>query len=143
MCGDCGGYRGLLPVHIGGIDKIGGHQKPNADIKEPKQFLVSVKTATETSDAIFTIGVTRTEAAMPYQGVFRPKVKYPLAQSFLTEKQVEKIESVSVPKIMAKCGYNRSTGLPIRGGPKVLGGAGFYSLLNTIGASRVQHFLKN
>ena len=102
-----------------------------------------VKTATETSDAIFTAGVTRPEAAMLYQGVFRPKVEYPLAQSYLTDKQVKKIESVSVPKIMAKCGYNRTTALPIRGGPKKLGGAGFYSFLNTIGASRVQHFLKN
>ena len=55
---------------------------------------------------------------MLYQGVFQPKVEYPLAQSFLIEKQMKKIESVSVPKIMAKCGYNRTTALPIRGGPK-------------------------
>ena len=66
-----------------------------------------------------------------------------MAQSFLTEKKVKKIESVSVPKIMAKCGYNRTTALQIRGGPKELGGAGFYLFLNTIGASRVQHFWKN
>ena len=31
---------------------------------------------------------------------------------------------VSAPKIMAKCGYNRTTALPIRGGPKALGGVG-------------------
>ena len=61
----------------------------------------------------------------------------------MTDKQVKKIEIVSVPKIMAKCGYNRNIVLPIREGPKELGGAGFYSFLNTIGASRVQHFLKN
>ena len=84
--------------------------------------------------------MTRPEAAMLYQGVFQPKVEYPLGQTFLTDKQVKKIESVSVPKIMAKCGYNRNTALPIRGGPKELGGAEFYSFLNTIGASRVQHF---
>ena len=56
---------------------------------------------------------------------------------------MKKIESVSLPKIMAKCGYNRSTARPIRGGPKEIGGAGFYAFLNTIGASRVQHFIKN
>ena len=33
--------------------------------------------------------------------------------------------------------------MPIRGGPKELGGAGFYSFKNTIGASGVQHFIKN
>ena len=53
------------------------------------------------------------------------------------------MELVSLPKILAKCGYNRATALPIRGGPKELGGAGFYAFLNTIGAARVQHFVKN
>ena len=31
----------------------------------------------------------------------------------------------------------------IRGGPKELGGAGFYSFKNTIGATGVQNFIKN
>ena len=100
-----------------------GHWKEPAEIKEPKQLPVSVKTATETLDVIFTTGVTRPEAAMLYQGVFRPKVEYPLGRMFLTDKQVKKLEFVSVPKIMAKCGYNRNTALLIRGGPKELGGS--------------------
>ena len=56
---------------------------------------------------------------------------------------MKKIESVSLPKIIAKCGYNRNKALPIRGGPKELGWAGFYSLKNTIGALGVQYFIKN
>ena len=64
-------------------------KKNPAEIKESKQFPVSVKTATETSDKIFTAGVTRPEAAMLYQGMFRPKVEYPLGQMFLIDKQVK------------------------------------------------------
>ena len=60
------------------------------------------------------------EVAIIYQGVFRPNVEYPLAQLFLTEKHVKKIEAVSVPKVIAKCEYIRTTALPIRGGPKEL-----------------------
>ena len=45
-------------------------------------------TTTETSDAIFIAGVTRPEATMLYQGVFKPKVEYPLGQTFLIDKQV-------------------------------------------------------
>ena len=104
-----------------------GHWKKPKEIKNPNQFPVLEKTATKTSSAIYTAGVTRAEAAMLYQGVFGPKVEYPLGQTFLTDKQVKKIESVSLPKIMAKCGYNRNTSLPIRGGPKELGGVGLYS----------------
>ena len=120
-----------------------GHWKEPEEIKILKQFPVSLEKAIETSDAIFTAGVTRKEVAMLYQGVYRPKVEYPLGQTFLTDKQVEKIESASLPKIIAKCGYNRNMALDIRGGPKGLGGAGFYAFLNTIGATRVQHFPKN
>ena len=64
-----------------------------------------VKTEKETSDAIFTAVVIRPKAAMLYQGVIQPKVEYPSGQTFLTDKKVKKIESVLVPKIMAKCGY--------------------------------------
>ena len=120
-----------------------GHWKEPEEIRNSKQFLVSAKTATETSDAILIAGVTRVEAAMLYQGVFRPKVEYPLGQTFLTDKQVKKIESISLTKIIAKCGYNRNIALPIRKGPKELGGAGFYSFKNTIRALGVQHFIKN
>ena len=49
----------------------------------------------------------------------------------------------SLPKIIAKCGYYRNVPLDIRGGPKELGGAGFYSFKNTIGAVRLQYFIKN
>ena len=68
---------------------------------------------------------------MLYQGVFRPKVEYPF---FLTDKHAKKIASVSLPTIIAKCGYNRNTVLPIRGGPKESDGAGFYAFKNIIGA---------
>ena len=61
----------------------------------------------------------------------------------MTAKQVKEIESASLPKIITKCGYNRNMPLNIRGGPKELGGAGFYAFKNTIRATRVQTFLKH
>ena len=120
-----------------------GHQKEPQEIKIPKQFERSLETAIETSEAIFTAGLTRKEAATIYQGVWQPKVEYPLGQTYLTDKQVNKIESVSLPKIIAKCGYNRTMARAIRGGRKELGGAGFTALINSIGATRIQHFIKN
>ena len=47
-----------------------GHWKEPEEIKEQAQFTVSKTTATETSEAIFTAGVARREAAVLYQGVF-------------------------------------------------------------------------
>ena len=56
---------------------------------------------------------------------------------------MNKIESASIPKVIAKCGYNRIMHLGIRGGPKELGMSGFYPFKTTIRATRVQHFIKN
>ena len=119
------------------------HWKEPEEIKSLKRFPVSLQTVIDTSDAIFTAGITRKEAVMLYQGVYRPKVEHPLGQTFLTDKQVKKIESASLPKIIAKCGYNRNMTSDIRGSPKELGGAGFTAFLNKIGATRFQHFIKN
>ena len=102
-----------------------GHWKEPEEIKIPKQFSVSLEKAIGTSEAIFTAGVTQKKAAMLYQGKYRPKVEYPLGQTFLTDKQVKKIESASLPRIIAKCGYNRNMALEIREGTKELGRAGF------------------
>ena len=56
---------------------------------------------------------------------------------------MKKIESASLPKIIAKCGYNRNIPLEVCGCPKELGAAGFSPFISTIGATRIQHFLKN
>jgi len=80
---------------------------------------------------------------MLYQTVWKPSVEYPLAQSFLSEKQLRKIEQSSMPKLIAKCGYNRNTSRAVLAGPIELGGGGFTPLYTTSGSGYVLHFLKN
>ena len=63
-----------------------GHWKEPEEIKVPKQFPVLLNTAITTSESIFTAGVTQQEALMLYHGVYRPKIEYPLGQTFLTDK---------------------------------------------------------
>ena len=55
-----------------------GHWKEPEEIKIPKQFPVSLEQPIETLEEICTTGVTQKEAAMLYQGVYQPKVEYPL-----------------------------------------------------------------
>ena len=47
-----------------------GHWKEPEEIKIPRQFDISLQTVIDTSDAIFSAGLTRKEAAMIYQGVY-------------------------------------------------------------------------
>ena len=56
----------IRTIKIDEARKSLGHWKEPEEIRIPKQFPVSLKKAIETSDAIFTTGVTRKEAAMLY-----------------------------------------------------------------------------
>ena len=62
-----------------------GHWKELKDIKQPKQFFISLETAITTSETIFTAEVTQQKAQILYQGVYQLKVEYPLGQTFLPD----------------------------------------------------------
>lgn len=61
----------------------------------------------ERADAIVNCGGTRAETRLFVQSVWKPAVEYTLPQSFLSEKQLKSIETASMPKLYAACGYNR------------------------------------
>ena len=95
------------------------------------------------SDAIAKCDISRTEAKLLYDSVFRPAVEYPIPQSFLSRKQLTTIEQKTLPQIFAKCGYMRNTSRKILFGPAPIGGGGFIPLYAVAGAGYVQHFLKH
>jgi hypothetical protein len=86
---------------------------------------------------------TRSEIRMLYESVWKPAVEYVIPQSFLSEKQLSKIERASMPKLIAKCGFNRNTSRAVLTGPIELGGGGFTPLKVTAGTGYVNRFLKN
>jgi hypothetical protein len=108
-----------------------------------KHFNKVLTNATGIADAVVKCGGTRDESRMYYDTVWRPAVEYTLSQSFLSEKQLKKIESSCLPKIISKCGYNRNTSRAVLGGPANLTGGGIIPLVATTGAGEVLHFIKN
>ena len=80
---------------------------------------------------------------MLYRSVWKPAVEYTLAQSFLSTKQLEKIQRQNFSQIFAKCGYNRKTSKAIMHGPIDMAGGGFTPLRFTAGSGYVIHFMKN
>jgi hypothetical protein len=101
------------------------------------------KVAVERADAIVKCGGTRAETRMFVQSVWKPAVEYTLPQSFLSEKQLKSIETESMPKLYAACGYNRNTSRAVLAGPEELSGGGFTPLKVIAGTGYVLHFLKN
>ena len=101
------------------------------------------KVAIDRADAIVKCGGTREETRMFVQSVWKPAVEYTLPQSFLSYKQLKAIETASMPKLYAACGYNRNTSRAILAGPEELSGGGFTPLRAVAGTGYVIHFLKN
>jgi hypothetical protein len=119
-----------------------GHAKSPADSCKI-EFEQMLKKSTDLGDAIAQCGGTRAENKMLYRSVWKPAVEYTLPQSFLSEKQLETIEKTSMPKLYARCGYNRNTARAVLAGPIELGGGRFTPLYVTAGTGYVIHFLKN
>ena len=119
-----------------------GHSKSPAG-NGNTEFNRTLKKAVSGSNAITKCGGTRTETRLLYNAVWKPSVEYVLPQSFLSEKQLKTIEKASMPKIYARCGFNRNTSRAVLAGPIELSGGGFTPLHVTAGTGYVTHFLKN
>ncbi len=72
--------------------------------------------------------LTRQESMMLYSAVWLARMRYVLPQCSLSPAQLKTIESKAMMAFVAKGGYARTMALPIRFGPKKLGGAGFIQL---------------
>ena len=66
-----------------------------------------------------------------------------MAQSFLSDSQLHQIEQKPLPRIYAKCGYNRNTAKITLQGPREAEGAGFTPLRVAAGTGSVLHFLRH
>jgi hypothetical protein len=73
------------------------------------EFSRTLKKASNIGDAIAQCGGKRDENKMLYRSVWKPAVEYTLPQSFLSKQQLGKIEQAYMPKLYAKCGFNRNT----------------------------------
>jgi hypothetical protein len=80
---------------------------------------------------------------MLYRSVWKPAVEYTLPQSFLSKQQFKKIEQACMPKLYAKCGFNRNTSRAVLAALIELGVGDFTPLYVTAGTGYVTHFLKN
>ena len=94
------------------------------------------------NDTIVKSGATRNKARMFYDSVWRPAIEYTLSQSFLSDTQLQKIET-KLTTMLQMCGYTRNTAYAIFHGPIKLGGAGFVPIWASTGSGYILHLLKN
>jgi hypothetical protein len=87
--------------------------------------------------------LTRTEAHLLYQAIYRLSVGFPLPMCYFTFKQLDKAQRKAHRALVAKCGYNRHSSLAMLFGPSCLGGAAFFHLYDLQGYGQITNFLKH
>ena len=108
-----------------------GHFKSPADTYQA-QYNVILNKGKGVVDGIVSSEATRSEAQLLHDSAYRPTVKYTLPQSFLSQKQLSDIEKKTLPRLYARCGFNRNTsrGIILQG-PGDFGG-GDFTPVNTV-----------
>lgn len=88
--------------------------------------------------------INRQGAYVAYNTVFVPSIQYTLPQSFFSRKALDKAQSESMSKIIAKCGrYNRKTARAILLAPISHAGGGFLPWYLLQGEGQITHFVKH
>lgn len=118
-----------------------GHYKfPSGTYKTQTDTIL--KKAMEINNAIAKSGANQNEARIFYDSLWRPAIEYTLSQSFLSDTQLQKIET-KLTTLICMCRYNRNTAYGICHGPIELEGAGFDPICASAGSGCILHLLKN
>jgi exonuclease III len=119
-----------------------GYYKEPAGI-QVQQFTKLKEKSDEITEFLWKTPLTRSEAWTYYTACYLPSVTYPLTGSYLTAKQLTKVQTRAMSIIIPRCGYNRNTHRSIIYGPQRLGGASFRHLYIEQGILQVTYFLRH
>jgi exonuclease III len=129
-------------LHPYAAHKTLGHYKEPSGIQVQQVAKLKDKSDSIT-EFLWRMPLTRSEAWTYYSACYLPSVTYPLTASFLTSKQLQKVQTRAMSIIVPRCGYNRNTHRSIIYGPHRLGGAGFRHLAVEQGVLQVTYFLRH
>ncbi len=116
------------------IEPVGTQQEQYKQLQRKSDYSVEfMRTCSLTCEDVWTY----------YYACYLPSIGYPLANSYLTSKQLDNIQRKAMSIKFAKCGYNRNTKRDLLYGPLELGGANFRKLYDQQGIGQVQPFLRH
>ena len=101
-----------------------------------------LKKAVEINETIAKSGATHNEAIMFYDLVWQPLIEYTLAQSLLSDYQLQKAET-KLMNLFYICRYSRNTTYKIQHALTKLGGAGLITIHASAGSGYILNLLKN
>jgi hypothetical protein len=120
-----------------------GHWKAPADPKQSKQLKILISKMSNISTLIHIANLSRYGATTAYLGIYISSLKYVLPQCFFDDRTLQKAERKTIPLIVAKCGYNRTTAIALRYAPTHHAGCGFVRWQTLQGEGQIHLFMKH
>lgn len=122
--------------------KILGHLK--APVGGNKQQLRAIVIKANSNSRLITTGpFTRYGAKLVYNAKYLAALQFVLPQCFFTSTQLKKAEKQSMPSIIAKCGFLRTSPQALLYAPIDYAGGGFRHWFWIQGEGQILHFIKH
>jgi len=90
-----------------------------------------------------TCPLTRHEAAVTYTTIFLPTITYPFPATTISQKNLNKAQSLTTPLVLSSMGYNRNMPKAVVYAPTSHGGIGFCHLHSEQGLQKVLQIMKH
>lgn len=95
------------------------------------------------STKIVSNSMTAWEAWTAYFTIYLPRIRYTLAITHFTRKELEKIQKGAVRAVLSKIGFNRSTARAVVFAPPWFGGLGMRQLYVEQGVAQLETFIRH
>jgi exonuclease III len=119
-----------------------GHFKAPAGNSTTHLKMLTKKT-TILSRQLASSPATRAQALLFYWAIYLATIRYSLPQCFFSPAALHRAQSKSIPMILAKSGYMRTTSYSILFGPRKFGGGGFIRWYVLQGEGQILLFIKH
>jgi len=129
----------VLPAFV--AHKTLGHYKDPAGTQR-EQYRQLKKKSDSITAFLWECPLSRLEAWTFYFACYLPAVSYPLSNSSLSPRCLDRVQRKAMSIIIPRCGFNRNTKKAILYGPLALGGASFRSLIVQQGVAQVLMFVR-
>ena len=120
---------------------LGYYKSPCGSQK--KQFDVLKAKCDDHARIVSSSALSRREAWTYYFSMYLTSPGYPLPLCHFTPKELHKLETKSLPSLISKCGFIRTTSRVVLYGPKCLNGGGLRPFATEQGVGQVQYFFKH
>ena len=118
---------------------LGVYIAPSGNTHQEAEYLKNK--SQHLAKCIASANLTTEEGWLYYKSIYFPSVSYPLPTTYLSQRDLEKVQATATPALLNCCGFHRNTPRAITYAPMEVGGIGLIDLYSEQGAQHIANIL--